>query len=97
MAREDVIGSADRTRLNALEFGANEIVYDSIGVGAGVKAHYHRLDDKSIRINGFNAGARYLNLMQNMFMVKPIAICSPILRLRRGGVYAIVSIKPIGR
>ena len=34
---EDVIGSADRTRLNALEFGANEIVYDSIGVGAGVK------------------------------------------------------------
>ncbi|SQH36378.1 phage terminase large subunit [Haemophilus aegyptius] len=53
---EDVIGSADRTRLNALEFGANEIVYDSIGVGAGVKAHYHRLDDKSIRINGFNAG-----------------------------------------
>lgn len=53
---EDVIASADRTYFNAVEFGANEIIFDSIGVGAGVKARYNRLNENKIRINGFNAG-----------------------------------------
>lgn len=53
---DDVIASADRTRLNAIEFNADEIVFDSIGVGAGVKAHYNRIKDKRLAINGFNAG-----------------------------------------
>lgn len=52
----DVIFSADRTYHNALQFGADEIVFDSIGVGAGVKARFARTQGK-IAISGFNAGA----------------------------------------
>lgn len=50
----DVITSADRVRNYAEEVRASEIVYDSIGVGAGVKAHLKRVC--RIPATGFNAG-----------------------------------------
>lgn len=53
----DVISSADRTLTNATDFAATKIIYDSIGVGAGVKAHYNRvLKAGSVEADGFNAG-----------------------------------------
>lgn len=54
----DVITSASKTYGVATEHGADEIIYDSIGVGAGVKAHMTRLMDpkKKITATGFNAG-----------------------------------------
>lgn len=52
----DVLASADRVYEYAMKNGCHEIVYDSIGVGAGVKAHYGRIA-KGITITGFNAGA----------------------------------------
>lgn len=53
----DVISSADRTANTALEFLADEIIYDSIGVGAGVKARYNRtLKQGKLLAVGFNAG-----------------------------------------
>lgn len=50
----DVITSADRVKNYAEEVKATEIVYDSIGVGAGVKAHLKRVC--KITAIGFNAG-----------------------------------------
>lgn len=50
----DVITSADRVKNYAEEVRASEIVYDSIGVGAGVKAHLKRVC--KIPTTGFNAG-----------------------------------------
>lgn len=50
----DVITSADRVKNYAEEVKASEIVYDSIGVGAGVKAHLKRVC--RIPATGFNAG-----------------------------------------
>ena len=50
----DVITSADRVKNYAEEVRASEIVYDSIGVGAGVKAHLKRVC--KIPAAGFNAG-----------------------------------------
>ncbi|MGG2139984.1 PBSX family phage terminase large subunit [Symbiopectobacterium sp. RP] len=50
----DVITSADRVKNYAEEVSASEIVYDSIGVGAGVKAHLKRVC--KIPTTGFNAG-----------------------------------------
>ena len=50
----DVITSADRVKNYAEEVSASEIVYDSIGVGAGVKAHLKRVC--RIPATGFNAG-----------------------------------------
>ncbi|MCK3654236.1 terminase [Pasteurellaceae bacterium Macca] len=52
----DVIESADRTHTHAISWQADEIVYDSIGVGAGVKAHYRRILNSRLRAEGFNAG-----------------------------------------
>ena len=51
----DVIDSANRTNQSAVNFGADLIIFDSIGVGAGVKAHFKRLP-KTIQVEGFNAG-----------------------------------------
>lgn len=56
----DVIYSADKTHQYALEHQADEIVYDSIGVGAGVKARFARTDTQ-IRFHGFNAGGAVLD------------------------------------
>ncbi len=50
----DVISSADRVQHYAEKQNADEIVYDSIGVGAGVKAHLKRTS--KIDAIGFNAG-----------------------------------------
>ncbi|NBI43447.1 PBSX family phage terminase large subunit [[Haemophilus] felis] len=54
---EDVIFSAHHTYTNAVKWQADEIIYDSIGVGAGVKAEYKRLNTGKILCTGFNAGA----------------------------------------
>lgn len=54
---EDVISSAQLTHTNAIKWQADEIIYDSIGVGAGVKAEYKRLETGKILCTGFNAGA----------------------------------------
>lgn len=51
----DVIDSANRTNQSAVNFGADLIIFDSIGVGAGVKAYFKRLP-KTIQVEGFNAG-----------------------------------------
>lgn len=51
----DVITSSDRVKNYAESINAGEIVYDSIGVGAGVKAHLKRVC--KIPSSGFNAGA----------------------------------------
>lgn len=50
----DVIDSSNRVNTYAAERGVNSIIYDSIGVGAGVKAHLKRV--ASINVKGFNAG-----------------------------------------
>lgn len=52
--RGDVIDSSNRVNLYASEKQADLITYDSIGVGAGVKAHLGRV--AKTRVEGFNAG-----------------------------------------
>lgn len=54
----DVIESADKAHHFAIEHKADEVVFDSIGVGAGVKAHFKRV--AKIRTIGFNAGGEVL-------------------------------------
>lgn len=55
----DVIYSADTAYQWATEKGVDEIVFDSIGVGAGVKAQFKRLNRRII-CTGFNAGGEVL-------------------------------------
>ncbi|WP_406706695.1 PBSX family phage terminase large subunit [Sodalis sp.] len=52
--RGDVIDSSNRVNRYAIERGITCIIYDSIGVGAGVKAHLKRI--AAINVKGFNAG-----------------------------------------
>lgn len=49
----DVIDSSYRVKAFADSVSANQITYDSIGVGAGVKAHMKRVAKR--QVNGFNA------------------------------------------
>lgn len=51
----DVIESSNRVNLYADHIGADQIIYDSIGIGAGVKAQLKRVAKS--RVDGFNAGA----------------------------------------
>ncbi|CAK8741631.1 hypothetical protein SODG_004948 [Sodalis praecaptivus] len=90
----DVIQSADRVKNYAESVMADEIIFDSIDVGAGVKAHLRRVS--RITASGFNAGGPFLNLMQNMLMEKPTKICLQTSRHRRGGVSGNDSITPGG-
>lgn len=55
----DVIESANKAHHFAIAKQADEIVYDSIGVGAGVKAHFARIP-RNVRVTGFNAGSAVL-------------------------------------
>lgn len=52
---QDVIYSADKVYLYAQEQNIDRIVYDNIGVGAGVKAQFRRKNGK-VQTIGFNAG-----------------------------------------
>ncbi len=52
---QDVIYSADKVYLYAQEQDIDRIVYDNIGVGAGVKAQFRRKNGK-VHTLGFNAG-----------------------------------------
>ena len=52
---QDVIYSADKVYLYAQEQNVDRIVYDNIGVGAGVKAQFLRKNGK-VQTLGFNAG-----------------------------------------
>lgn len=55
----DVIYSANTAEQWAIEHHADEIVFDSIGVGAGVKAQFKRTQGK-LNVTGFNAGGEVL-------------------------------------
>lgn len=57
--RGDVIESSNRVNLYSEQKNADEIIYDSIGVGAGVKAQLGRI--AKINIQGFNAGGAVLH------------------------------------
>lgn len=52
---EDVIASADKVAMYFNKNKCDDIIFDSIGVGAGVKAQYNRT--KGIKAIGFNAGS----------------------------------------
>ena len=55
----DVIESSNRVNLYAEQQQADEIIYDSIGVGAGVKAQLGRI--AKVNVQGFNAGGAVLH------------------------------------
>lgn len=55
----DVIESSNRVNLYAEHNAADEIIYDSIGVGAGVKAQLGRI--AKVNVQGFNAGGAVLH------------------------------------
>ena len=55
----DVIDAADKVNLYVAQNAINEIVYDSIGVGAGVKARFGRTAKGTVE--GFNAGGAVLD------------------------------------
>lgn len=70
--RQDTEFTAARAYSYAQEVGADMLVYDSIGVGAGVKATINRLrreeakklkaeEDLRIQVFGFNAGGEVIN------------------------------------
>lgn len=59
----DVIESSNRVNSSASEKRVNEIVYDSIGVGAGVKAHLGRV--ANVTVTGFNAGSAVIDPDKN--------------------------------
>ncbi|ULJ60786.1 PBSX family phage terminase large subunit [Wielerella bovis] len=52
---QDVIASAEKVHAYSNDVCADRIIYDSIGVGAGVKAQFKRLHGK-VQTTGFNAG-----------------------------------------
>ncbi|WP_071058711.1 PBSX family phage terminase large subunit [Pelistega sp. MC2] len=57
-AQGDVIFSADKAHQYALDKRADQVTYDSIGVGAGVKARFART--AKMKVIGFNAGSEVL-------------------------------------
>lgn len=74
----DVIYSADKAYLYSQERCVDKIIYDSIGVGAGVKAQFRRKTGK-VQTLGFNAGgsvykpdARYTDDKKNKDMFSNI-------------------------
>ncbi|WP_238791304.1 terminase large subunit [Snodgrassella sp. ESL0304] len=54
---QDVIYSADKVYQDAIEANIDKVIYDSIGVGAGVKAQFGRKKGR-IQTVGFNAGGK---------------------------------------
>lgn len=61
---QDVIYSADHVYDYGLKNNVDSVIYDSIGMGAGVKAQFNRKDNR-IRTVGFNAGASVENPNSN--------------------------------
>lgn len=57
--RGDVITSANTVNTYAEQHAVDEIIYDSIGVGAGVKAQLSRV--ARINVQGFNAGGAVIH------------------------------------
>lgn len=53
----DVIYSADKVYLSAQEHAIDKVIFDNIGMGAGVKAQFSRKDGR-IPTVGFNAGGK---------------------------------------
>ena len=75
---QDVIYSADKVYLYGQDVKADKIIFDSIGVGAGVKAQFRRKTGK-VQTIGFNAGgsvfkpeARYTDDKKNKDMFSNI-------------------------
>ncbi|MGJ0578502.1 PBSX family phage terminase large subunit [Xenorhabdus bovienii] len=64
---QDVIYSADKVYDYATRSGVDTVIFDSIGVGAGVKAQFNRKDQR-VRTVGFNAGASVEN-PDNQYML----------------------------
>lgn len=62
----DIIFSSDHAYSMAIEQEVNKLIYDSIGMGAGVKAHLNRKQGK-IRCVGFNAGGAVVNPEKKYF------------------------------
>lgn len=62
----DVIFSSDHTYSRATALGVNRLIYDNIGMGAGVKAVFNRKEGP-IRCVGFNAGGAVLKPDQKYF------------------------------
>lgn len=54
---QDVIYSADKVYVSAQQAKIDKVIFDSIGVGAGVKAQFSRKDGK-IQTIGFNASGK---------------------------------------
>lgn len=54
---QDVIYSADKVYMSAQQAKIDKVIFDSIGVGAGVKAQFARKDGK-IQTVGFNASSK---------------------------------------
>lgn len=54
-SKGDIIDSSNRVNLYGDRISADQITYDSIGMGAGVKAHMKRVAKR--QVDGFNAGA----------------------------------------
>lgn len=53
----DILDSSERAYKRANEWAADKLTYDSIGMGAGVKANLSRIaTNKALEIIGFNAG-----------------------------------------
>lgn len=63
---QDVIYSADKVYLSAQENRIDKVIFDSIGVGAGVKAQFSRKDGR-IPTVGFNAGGK-VYLPESLYM-----------------------------
>lgn len=75
-AEGDTGETARRGVNTANEFGADELYYDSIGVGAGVKAETNRLRDagelpRRLRIMPWNAAAEVLDPEENIIVGDP--------------------------
>lgn len=65
----DVIFTANKANTIGLEENLDNIVYDSIGVGAGVKAEFNRIKSK-IRVGGFNAGGKVRDPNKKIYVGK---------------------------
>lgn len=62
----DIIFSSDHAYSLAIEQNVNKLIYDSIGMGAGVKAHLNRKAG-NIKCVGFNAGGAVIKPEQKYF------------------------------
>lgn len=84
----DTVQLAQQALKLATEEGCSVLIYDSVGVGSGVKGELNKYEDSDIEFRKFVAQGEVLRKNPAIAAGDPTRILSTICVLRRGGLIA---------